>query len=97
MKLENEKLLSAIDFLVESKVGTTIRDHMMEKKGAAGDVEKGNKKKEKAEEKKKEDKKDEAKELKQPVFLQAGSFAVAQDADNQKARLALMGMEATFP
>ena len=57
MKLENEKLLSAIDFLVESKVGTTIRDHMMEKKGAVGDMEKGDKKKEKAEEKKKEDKK----------------------------------------
>ena len=36
MKLENEKLLSAIDFLVESKVGTTIRDHMMEKKGREG-------------------------------------------------------------
>ena len=57
MKLENDKLLSAIDFLVESKVGTTIRDHMMEKKGAVGDVEKNDKKKEKAEEKKKDDKK----------------------------------------
>ena len=57
MKLENEKLLAAVDFLVESKVGTTIRDHMMEKKGSVGDVEKNDKKKEKADEKKKDDKK----------------------------------------
>jgi len=42
-----------------------------------------------------EDKKDErGEELKQPIVLQAGSFTVAQDADNQKARLALMGIEA---
>ncbi|GHU08755.1 hypothetical protein FACS1894158_18170 [Betaproteobacteria bacterium] len=32
--------------------------------------------------------------LKEPVFLQAGSFQNAGDADNQKARLAMMGMEA---
>ena len=32
--------------------------------------------------------------LKQPVFLQTGSFQNAADADNQKAKLALMGAEA---
>jgi cell division protein FtsN len=32
--------------------------------------------------------------LKDPLFLQAGSFQNAADADNQKARLAMMGMEA---
>ncbi len=36
-----------------------------------------------------------AEELKQPIFLQAGSYTIAQDADNQKAKLALMGLEAT--
>lgn len=35
-------------------------------------------------------------ELKQPIFFQAGSFSSAPDADNQKARLALMGMEANI-
>ncbi|MEN9480744.1 MAG: hypothetical protein RLZZ298_2139 [Pseudomonadota bacterium] len=44
---------------------------------------------------KKEDKKaEEPKESKQPLFLQAGSFSTAQDADNQKAKLAFMGVEA---
>ena len=38
----------------------------------------------------------ESKESKQPVFFQAGSFTSAQDADNQKAKLALMGMEASI-
>jgi len=33
-------------------------------------------------------------ELKNPVFLQAGSFSTAPDADNQKAKLALIGIEA---
>lgn len=32
--------------------------------------------------------------LKEPIYLQAGSFLSASDADNQKARLALMGAEA---
>lgn len=32
--------------------------------------------------------------LKKPVFLQTGSFQSAADADNQKAKLALMGAEA---
>jgi cell division protein FtsN len=32
--------------------------------------------------------------LKEPIYLQAGSFQSASDADNQKARLALMGAEA---
>ncbi len=32
--------------------------------------------------------------LKSPVFLQTGSFQNAADADNQKAKLALMGAEA---
>ncbi|MGE5385379.1 MAG: SPOR domain-containing protein [Betaproteobacteria bacterium] len=57
----------------------------------------------KEESKKDEGKKDEAKksdpkkeELKQPIFFQAGSFSSAQDADNQKAKLALMGMEANI-
>ena len=43
---------------------------------------------------KKEEKKDESKESKTPLFLQAGSFSTAQDADNQKAKLAFMGIEA---
>lgn len=33
-------------------------------------------------------------ELKNPIYLQAGSFSTAQDADNQKAKLALIGLEA---
>ncbi|MRD72106.1 SPOR domain-containing protein [Rhodocyclus tenuis] len=33
--------------------------------------------------------------LKEPTFLQAGSFQSAGDADNQKAKLAMMGVEAT--
>jgi len=45
--------------------------------------------------KKEEARKDEGKESKQPLFLQAGSFGQAQDADNLKANLALMGVEAT--
>ncbi|QKS28329.1 MAG: SPOR domain-containing protein [Candidatus Accumulibacter similis] len=32
--------------------------------------------------------------LKEPIYLQAGSFLSASDADNQKARLALLGAEA---
>lgn len=44
-----------------------------------------------AKETKAEEKKE---ELKNPVFLQAGSFSTAQDADNQKAKLALIGVEA---
>lgn len=45
-------------------------------------------------EEKKDDKKEEAKDSKVPLFLQAGSFSTAQDADNQKAKLAFMGVEA---
>jgi cell division protein FtsN len=41
-----------------------------------------------------EAKKEEGKESKQPLFLQAGSFSTANDADNQKAKLAFMGLEA---
>ncbi|MBS1145334.1 MAG: hypothetical protein H6R14_2740 [Proteobacteria bacterium] len=48
----------------------------------------------KKEEPKKEEKKEESKESKTPLFLQAGSFSTAQDADNQKAKLAFMGIEA---
>src|SRR5574343_1365565 len=49
----------------------------------------------KKDEAKKEEKKEEpAKESKTPLFLQAGSFSTAQDADNQKAKLACMGIEA---
>ena len=33
--------------------------------------------------------------LKEPVYLQTGSFQNAADADNQKAKLALMGVEAS--
>jgi cell division protein FtsN len=46
------------------------------------------------EEPKKEERKEESKESKTPLFLQAGSFSTAQDADNQKAKLAFMGVEA---
>jgi len=51
----------------------------------------------KKEEAKKDDKKDEPKkdEGKQPIFLQAGSFTKPNDADNLKASLALMGVEAS--
>lgn len=48
----------------------------------------------KKDEKKEEPKKEEVKESKTPLFLQAGSFSTAQDADNQKAKLAFMGVEA---
>ena len=48
----------------------------------------------KKDEKKDEKKTEESKESKQPLFLQAGSFSTAQDADNQKAKLAFMGVEA---
>jgi cell division protein FtsN len=48
----------------------------------------------KDEPKKEEKKAEEPKESKQPLFLQAGSFSTAQDADNQKAKLAFMGVEA---
>ena len=60
------------------------------------------KKEEKKEEPKKEEakkdeaKKEEPKESKTPLFLQAGSFSTAQDADNQKAKLAFMGVEAVI-
>lgn len=40
-------------------------------------------------------KKPDADVLKEPVFLQAGSFQNAADADNQKAKLALLGVEAS--
>jgi cell division protein FtsN len=46
------------------------------------------------EEAKAETKPEESKESKTPLFLQAGSFSTAQDADNQKAKLAFMGHEA---
>ncbi len=51
----------------------------------------------KEEAKKEEPKKEEPKKeevSKTPLFLQAGSFSTAQDADNQKAKLAFMGHEA---
>jgi cell division protein FtsN len=54
------------------------------------------KKDEAKKEEKKDDKKEEAKESKTPLFLQAGSFSTAQDADNQKAKLAFMGVEAVI-
>ena len=50
----------------------------------------------KKEESKKDEKKEEVKESKTPLFLQAGSFSTAQDADNQKAKLAFMGVEAVI-
>ena len=50
----------------------------------------------KEEVKKEEAKKEEVKESKTPLFLQAGSFSTAQDADNQKAKLAFMGVEAVI-
>lgn len=56
----------------------------------------GSKPEVKAEEPKKDDKKEESKESKTPLFLQAGSFSTAQDADNQKAKLAFMGLEAVI-
>jgi len=50
--------------------------------------------KDEAKQAKEEPKKDEVKESKTPLFLQVGSFSTAQDADNQKAKLAFMGHEA---
>ncbi|NJD26046.1 MAG: SPOR domain-containing protein [Betaproteobacteria bacterium] len=50
----------------------------------------------KDEPKKEEAKKDDGKESKVPLFLQAGSFSTPQDADNQKAKLAFMGVEANI-
>jgi len=52
------------------------------------------KKEEKGKEAAKDAGKDEAKGSKTPLFLQAGSFSTAQDADNQRAKLAFMGIEA---
>ncbi|WP_309268131.1 SPOR domain-containing protein [Azonexus sp.] len=51
-------------------------------------------KQEEKKDEKKEEKKDESKDSKVPLFLQVGSFSTAQDADNQKAKLAFMGIEA---
>jgi cell division protein FtsN len=51
-------------------------------------------KKEEKKDDKKAEAKEEVKESKVPLFLQAGSFSTAQDADNQKAKLAFMGFEA---
>ena len=67
-------------------------------KAAKSEVKKEEPKKEEAkkEEKKEEAKKEEVKESKTPLFLQAGSFSTAQDADNQKAKLAFMGVEAVI-
>lgn len=62
-------------------------------KAAKPEVKKEEPKKEEA---KKEEKKEEIKESKTPLFLQAGSFSTAQDADNQKAKLAFMGVEAVI-
>lgn len=62
-------------------------------KAAKPEVKKEEPKKEEA---KKEEKKEEVKESKTPLFLQAGSFSTAQDADNQKAKLAFMGVEAVI-
>ena len=50
----------------------------------------------KKDEPKKEEKKEESKESKVPLFLQAGSFSTPEDADNQKAKLAFMGVEAVI-
>ena len=47
----------------------------------------------KKDEPKKEDRKDEVRDSKSPMFLQAGSFSSAEDADNQRAKLAFMGYE----
>lgn len=52
------------------------------------------KKEEAKKEEKKEEKKEAPKESKTPLFLQVGSFSTAHDADNQKAKLAFMGVEA---
>ena len=67
-------------------------------KAAKPEVKKEEPKKEevKEEAKKEEPKKDAPKESKTPLFLQAGSFSTAQDADNQKAKLAFMGVEAVI-
>lgn len=67
-------------------------------KAAKPEVQKEESKKDelKKEEKKEELKKEEVKESKTPLFLQAGSFSTAQDADNQKAKLAFMGVEAVI-
>lgn len=51
-------------------------------------------KKEDKKEEKKEEKTEPPKESKTPLFLQVGSFSTAHDADNQKAKLAFMGVEA---
>lgn len=48
----------------------------------------------KEETKKEEPRKEEGRDSKTPLFLQAGSFSSAQEADNQKAKLAFLGHEA---
>ncbi|MBS1159492.1 MAG: Sporulation related protein [Proteobacteria bacterium] len=65
-------------------------------KAGKPDAGKDEAKKDDKKEEKKDDKKEESKESKTPLFLQVGSFSTAQDADNQKAKLAFMGLEAVI-
>lgn len=62
-------------------------------KAAAAPAPKAEVEKEAAKVADKEPAKETGKESKVPLFLQAGSFSTAQDADNQKAKLAFMGIE----
>lgn len=63
-------------------------------KAAKPEVKKEEPKKDEAKKDEKKEEVKEAKESKVPLFLQVGSFSTAQDADNQKAKLAFMGVEA---
>lgn len=69
-------------------------DAVPDKAPKPDEADQGEKKDEKKAAKPEEAKKEEIKESKTPLFLQAGSFSTAQDADNQKAKLAFMGVEA---
>ena len=76
----------------EPKKDTAKKDEAKKDEPKKDEPKKDEAKKDEA--KKEEAKKEEVKESKTPLFLQAGSFSTAQDADNQKAKLAFMGHEA---
>lgn len=74
---------------------TPTKDDVKKDEPKKDDAKEAKKDESKKDEPKKDDsKKEEVKESKTPLFLQAGSFSTAQDADNQKAKLAFMGHEA---
>ena len=75
------------DAIPDPKATTKPQDEKRDDKGADKNAEKS------AEPEKEKSVKESV--LKDPVYLQTGSFQSAEDADNQKAKLALIGAEAS--